>query len=157
MKNNNQRREAIKKIGTGITLLVSLPVVGSLVNSCEKNEGVIDVKSGIAEFTISDYPKLSEIGKSVLLTVNSTLFVLALQVSEGVFKTYSATCPHQGCYVGTSDAIDQPLVCPCHNSKFSAQDGSVVGKPNDGTDIGPLTEFSNTFDEGAGTLKVFIS
>jgi Rieske Fe-S protein len=48
------------------------------------------------------------------------------QPKQGEFKAYSAVCTHQGCLVETvSNTID----CPCHGSKFSITDGSVVNPP----------------------------
>jgi Rieske Fe-S protein len=48
------------------------------------------------------------------------------QPKQGEFKAFSAVCTHQGCLVETvSNTID----CPCHGSKFSITDGSVVNPP----------------------------
>lgn len=53
--------------------------------------------------------------------------VVVTQPEQGTFKAFSAVCTHQGCTVGTvSDGIIQ---CPCHGSRFSAEDGSVQGGP----------------------------
>lgn len=49
------------------------------------------------------------------------------QPTEGDFKAFSATCTHQGCAVNEVTAGE--IICPCHASRFSAQDGSVLGGP----------------------------
>jgi len=36
-------------------------------------------------------------------------------------------CTHQGCIVST--VADGTIDCPCHGSKFSVKDGSVVNGP----------------------------
>jgi Rieske Fe-S protein len=56
-------------------------------------------------------------GKNIVLT----------QPAAGTFKAFSAVCTHQGCIVNAiaSGTID----CPCHGSKFSIKDGSVVNGP----------------------------
>jgi nitrite reductase/ring-hydroxylating ferredoxin subunit len=48
------------------------------------------------------------------------------QPSEGEFKAFSSACTHQGCTLNVQGA---EIVCPCHSSKFSPEDGSVQGGP----------------------------
>jgi Rieske Fe-S protein len=53
--------------------------------------------------------------------------VVVTQPTAGQFKAFSAICTHMGCTVGTvSDGI---IMCPCHGSQYSIQDGSVKGGP----------------------------
>jgi Rieske Fe-S protein len=56
-------------------------------------------------------------GKNIVIT----------QPQAGAFKAFTAVCTHQGCIVSTvsGGTID----CPCHGSKFSIKDGSVVNGP----------------------------
>ena len=52
--------------------------------------------------------------------------VVVTQPTEGEFKAFDTTCTHQGCPVtAVTDTID----CLCHGSKYSLEDGSVVGGP----------------------------
>lgn len=53
--------------------------------------------------------------------------VVVTQPTEGEFKGFSSTCTHQGCQVTSVDA--DVITCACHNSKFSIEDGSVLGGP----------------------------
>ncbi|MDR7254023.1 Rieske Fe-S protein [Nocardioides sp. BE266] len=53
--------------------------------------------------------------------------VVVTQPTEGDFKAFTAVCTHQGCLVETSTEGDIP--CPCHNSKFSLDDGSPISGP----------------------------
>lgn len=53
--------------------------------------------------------------------------VVVTQPSAGDFKAFSATCTHQGCKV--SSVEDAAIVCACHMSKFSIEDGSVLDGP----------------------------
>ena len=48
------------------------------------------------------------------------------QPKKGEFKAFSAVCTHQGCLV---DAVTTTIDCPCHGSKYSITDGSVVNPP----------------------------
>jgi Rieske Fe-S protein len=53
--------------------------------------------------------------------------VVVTQPAAGEFKAFSARCTHQGCLVGSvSNGV---ITCPCHQSRFSATDGSVKGGP----------------------------
>ncbi|CAO5253354.1 Rieske (2Fe-2S) protein [Frankia sp. AgKG'84/4] len=53
--------------------------------------------------------------------------VVVTQPTAGTFKAFSSTCTHQGCQVNA--VADGQIKCPCHGSRFSATDGSVVGGP----------------------------
>jgi Rieske Fe-S protein len=48
------------------------------------------------------------------------------QPAKGEFKAFSSICTHQGCAV---DAVTDTINCPCHGSKYSITDGSVVNPP----------------------------
>ena len=56
-------------------------------------------------------------GKNIVIT----------QPQAGSFKAFSAVCTHEGCIVST--VADGTIDCPCHGSKFSIKDGSVVNGP----------------------------
>ena len=53
--------------------------------------------------------------------------IVITQPSAGTFKAFTAVCTHQGCIVAT--VADGTIDCPCHGSKFSAANGSVVNGP----------------------------
>lgn len=53
--------------------------------------------------------------------------VVVTQPSDGDFKAFTATCPHQGCLVNA--VSEGKILCPCHGSSFSIDDGSVQGGP----------------------------
>ncbi|TNM39611.1 Rieske (2Fe-2S) protein [Nocardioides albidus] len=53
--------------------------------------------------------------------------LVVTQPAEGEFKAFSALCTHQGCLVGS--VADGAIHCPCHDSRFSAADGSVESGP----------------------------
>lgn len=69
--------------------------------------------------------------------------VVVTQPKPGEFKAFSSKCTHRGCAVkGISDGI---INCPCHNSQFSAADGSVKKGPA----TTPLAPASITVDGGS--------
>jgi Rieske Fe-S protein len=53
--------------------------------------------------------------------------VVVTQPTAGEFKAFSSTCTHEGCTV--SQVSDGTINCPCHGSRFSVTDGSVVRGP----------------------------
>ncbi|MFD6416295.1 Rieske (2Fe-2S) protein [Streptomyces sp. NPDC060194] len=53
--------------------------------------------------------------------------VVVTQPTAGQFKAFSSKCTHQGCAVG--EVADGVINCPCHGSKFDANDGSVKAGP----------------------------
>jgi nitrite reductase/ring-hydroxylating ferredoxin subunit len=53
--------------------------------------------------------------------------VVVTQPSAGEYKGFSAVCTHQQCLV--DQVANGTIDCPCHGSKFSIKDGSVVAGP----------------------------
>ncbi|MET8149471.1 Rieske (2Fe-2S) protein [Actinoplanes sp. NPDC049668] len=49
------------------------------------------------------------------------------QPTAGKYKAFSKVCTHAGCDVSKVDG--GVIVCPCHNSTFSIEDGSPTGGP----------------------------
>ena len=73
--------------------------------------------------------------------------VVVTQPTEGDFKAFTAVCTHQGCVV---DKVEEgQILCPCHGSVFSAEDGSVVTGPA----TEPLAEAAITVEGEEITLS----
>ena len=53
--------------------------------------------------------------------------VVVTQPEQGEFKGFTAVCTHAGCVV--KEVAGGTINCPCHGSKFSITDGSVVAGP----------------------------
>jgi Rieske Fe-S protein len=56
-------------------------------------------------------------GKNIVIT----------QPESGSFRAFTAICTHEGCIV--SSVSNGTINCPCHGSRFSIKDGSVVNGP----------------------------
>jgi Rieske Fe-S protein len=68
----------------------------------------------------SDVP----VGGGDILTAKQMVIT---QPTAGTFKAFTAVCTHQGCIVNAISA--GTIDCPCHGSRFSIKDGSVVNGP----------------------------
>jgi nitrite reductase/ring-hydroxylating ferredoxin subunit len=55
--------------------------------------------------------------------------IVITQPEAGTIRAFTAICPHQGCLVG--EVVDNEIICPCHQSLFSAVDGAVIAGPAD--------------------------
>jgi Rieske Fe-S protein len=53
--------------------------------------------------------------------------IVITQPHAGTFDAFTAICTHLGCLVGTVSG--GTINCPCHGSKFSIANGSVVNGP----------------------------
>ena len=53
--------------------------------------------------------------------------IVITQPQSGSFKAFTAICTHEGCIVNS--VSNGTINCPCHGSKFSITDGSVVHGP----------------------------
>ena len=53
--------------------------------------------------------------------------IVITQPESGSFRAFSAICTHEGCIVSTVSG--GTINCPCHGSKFSIKNGSVVNGP----------------------------
>ena len=53
--------------------------------------------------------------------------IVITQPASGTFKAFTAVCTHMGCTVGSVSG--GTINCPCHGSKYSIKDGSVVNGP----------------------------
>jgi Rieske Fe-S protein len=56
--------------------------------------------------------------------IKADLRVVVTQPTSGDFRGFSSTCTHQGCTVASVEG--GTINCPCHGSRYSIEDGSVV-------------------------------
>jgi nitrite reductase/ring-hydroxylating ferredoxin subunit len=95
----------------------ALAAVGVSVSSCA-NETAITMSAD--SITAADIP----VGGGVVVSEPP---VVLTQPTAGEVKAFTSICPHQGCKV--SEVTNNEIYCPCHGSKFSAIDGSVIQGP----------------------------
>ena len=111
------------KVGRRTVLLTACATTCLAVAGCSSSANTGDapgVTLGSAEVPISAIP----VGGGIILADEQ---VVITQPAEGVFQAFSAVCTHQGCIV--SEINDGTINCPCHGSRYSIVDGSVVQRP----------------------------
>ena len=73
--------------------------------------------------------------------------IVITQPAAGVFKAFTASCPHRGCSVGR--VANGIIHCPCHGSEFAADSGKCLKGPAEA----PLAEYPLKVD-GGGIVMV---
>lgn len=91
---------------------------GESATESEKPGAASSSAAGHGHLKVSDVP----IGAAVVVSSGGKPFVVT-QPEQGKYVAFSAICPHAGCTVQPEGGI---LVCPCHGSKFSLQDGKRI-------------------------------
>lgn len=78
------------------------------------------IPGALASVPAADVP----VGGGIIL---AEIPLVVTQPEQGSFRAFSGICTHQGCSV--TRIANGRIVCPCHSSMFSIDDGSVVGGP----------------------------
>ena len=108
--------------------------VGGVLAACGGGSG--SGESGASTGTASGSANPSGDGAAIALVgdvpvgggvVNDEVAIVVTQPTDGSCKAFTAVCPHQGCLV--SEVVDNEIICPCHDSRFSALDGAVLQGP----------------------------
>ena len=90
----------------------------------------------------------SEVAEGAIATAVVGDTPVMLHRSGGQVSALHDRCSHRGCLLSTGEVSDGIVECPCHGSRFSMADGTVVR--------GPATTGQPAFDvrERAGALEV---
>jgi cytochrome b6-f complex iron-sulfur subunit len=101
--------------------------------------------TGADDPVVTDLASLREQGSVAFESTDGK--AIAVVVGEEV-RAFSSVCTHNGCTVVWNAETEQ-LDCPCHGSRFSAEDGSVLTGPA----RTPLPAVAVTVDEAEGVLR----
>ena len=97
------------------------------------NAGVTPAGSGTATSAAGSAPAAAALAATSQVPdgggkiIDGGINVVITQPQSGSFKAFTAICTHEGCIV--SNVSNGTINCPCHGSKFSIKDGSVVHGP----------------------------
>lgn len=99
---------------------VALPLLAACGGGEEAASGGQGSGGGSGTVAASDVP----VGGGTILKDQE---VVVTQPRKGDYKAFTAICTHQGCTVTKVEGGQ--IVCPCHGSHFSIEDGSVESGP----------------------------
>jgi nitrite reductase/ring-hydroxylating ferredoxin subunit len=112
--------------------------VGGVLVACSSGSDLnVDGAATSTEAESVDQPAVSDVSGVVAVAdipvgggvVIENPPIVITQPEAGTIRAFTAICPHQGCLVG--EVVDNEIICPCHQSLFSAVDGSVIAGPAD--------------------------
>lgn len=109
--------------GTGVVAVgvaVAACAPGSSDEANPEIKGTNIGATGTVLAAVSDVP----VGGGVVV---SDPPIVVTQPKAGQVNGFTAICPHAGCLVAS--VVDDEIICPCHGSRFSAVDGSVIQGP----------------------------
>jgi Rieske Fe-S protein len=99
---------------------VALPLLAACGGGQEATSDGQGSGGGSATVAASDVP----VGGGTILKDQE---VVVTQPKKGDYKAFTAICTHQGCTVTKVEGGQ--IVCPCHGSHFSIEDGSPTSGP----------------------------
>jgi cytochrome b6-f complex iron-sulfur subunit len=125
----------IAATGAAVTLV---PACTPITNGNAAGEKTVDIASET---------KLQSVGGAIIKTIDGTQVVI-IRSSTSAFLVLSAICTHSACVVElpSGGSID----CKCHNSRFSATDGSVQRGPA----ATPLRSYTSVFNSMSNILTI---
>lgn len=100
--------------------------IAAALTACGSGDGDKEAAAGSEGAAGTVLAKTSEIpeGGGKIFTDPA---VVVTQPTAGTFKAFSSKCTHKGCPV--TSIANGVIVCPCHHSEFSIEDGSVKHLP----------------------------
>ena len=147
-----ERRKFIIQAGSLLGIGIVAAAAPGLITSCQKSEN--PVNSGVKrEVNISHYPELqNDFGavKVPFTGLNEDFPVIIIRKSAETFLVITSKCTHEGCVVDDPDPATKTILCPCHLSKYSEVDGSVINGPA----LRSLKQFPAIFDSATNILTI---
>ena len=155
MDNENSktdRRNFIIQAGTILGLSIVSSSMPGFLTSCKQydNPASADVKK---EINVTNYPQLQNDFGAVKIKfdgLNGNMPVIVIRKSAGNFIALTSVCTHQGCEVNIPDTASGTISCPCHGSKYSESNGSVINGPASS----PLKQFPTSYDSATNILTI---
>ncbi|MFV0462390.1 MAG: Rieske (2Fe-2S) protein [Nostocoides sp.] len=135
MTNPLTRRTALVTVGAAAA--ASTSVAGCSADASGGSAGSGDAGgSGPVEISASEVPVDGG-------TFIAAAHVVVTQPTAGTYKAFSSICTHQQCEM--TQIVDGQIVCACHGSAFSIEDGSVQqGPATSGLDARSVSDASGT-------------
>lgn len=146
------RRNFLIQAGSLLGIGIVAAAVPGLITSCQKSEG--PVNTGVKkEVDITQYAELQNDFGAVKVSFtgqNENMPVIIIRKSAGNFLVLTSKCSHQGCEVNAPDTSAKTISCPCHGSKYSEVDGSVINGPT----TSALKIIASSFNQATNILTI---
>jgi len=152
----HSRRNFLRQATASIGLVLSAPVIASIVASCEQDETLPTTPGEKYTVDISTFPELAVVGGITTAHVpglNGENPVFISRIAQNSFAVFTVVCTHSGCFVDVPSGPGANCRCPCHGSEFSPQNGHVVKQPTSGSATN-LPSFASSFDPSNNILTI---
>ena len=152
----HSRREFLRQATTSIGLVLSAPVIASIVASCEQDEKLPTTPGETFTVDITTLPELAVVGgitTAAVTGLNSNNPVFISRIAQNTFAVFSVVCTHAGCFVDPPATAGANCRCACHGSEYSPQNGHVVVQPTIGSATN-LPSFASSFDPSNNILTI---
>ena len=159
-KNAENRRSFLKNASLLIGAGLALPVMGSVITSCDKNESLPPAppKEKVT-IDLTKYATLAVVGGAAKVSIpkkNNGNPLIIVKTSATTFSVMDSACSHAGCPVELPTVDGNDMLCACHNVTFNKMDGSVLSNPiSSSWPSVSLTTYVATYSGGT-TLEIDI-
>ncbi|TWP46886.1 Rieske (2Fe-2S) protein [Lentzea tibetensis] len=109
-------------IGCATTAALACGATGTAHAGSRGTAGRATIPPGTVLAKTADVPLTG----GIVVQVGDDVAVVA-QPAEATFTAFNAVCTHEGCTV--NEIVENVIICPCHDSRFSSEDGKVVQGP----------------------------
>ena len=113
--------------------LGGVAVAGVLMQGCARRVDaapLLEVGAPVGcmlSLPVARLPALAPDGGAILVQAAGVAApFLVVHHSGDLYSVYRGLCPHASCPLGVADGL---IECPCHGSRFSPDDGSVLNPP----------------------------
>jgi cytochrome b6-f complex iron-sulfur subunit len=148
----DKRRDFLKISLSMAGLAICSTSLGALVQSCTSNPVNTNL-TGNATIDITTEPALLNNGGAVKKSFSGQFGdnpVIIVRESDGTFMAFSSVCTHEGKLANAPANASSDIICPSHNSHFSAVNGSVKSGPASS----PLQKFTTSFNATSNILTI---
>jgi Rieske Fe-S protein len=126
------RRQFLIRAGALIGIGLVAGSMPGLITSCSNSTGPNNDNHGPKTVDVTQYTELQNDYGAVKVPFtgyNGNMPAIIIREAAGTYLVLTSLCSHQGCEVNLPDSAAKTISCPCHGSKYSEVDGSVINGP----------------------------
>lgn len=150
------RRSFLEQCAGMLGGLTLIGVVAPVLTGCEPTStGPVNTGgTGSGNTLTFDVAALANVGDALATTSKGPdgFTIMLTRLSEAEFAALSMRCTHESCVVDGNPAVNGPITCFCHGSRFGL-DGTVINGPA----ASPLKRYTAAYDPTTKKLTVTLS